>query len=156
MRELGEEGEGDCGGGEELEGWEGEGEEEGERGEEGEGGEEKEKGAGGGGEGDDQERDDHLWSLGESELRSSGWSVLEPEKKKRRTHVLHEEEDVLAVRAPGELVAIVVCDGDGEPGRVEDVATEAQSPRALRSDDLEDLGDFDDGSAGYDSEPEAL
>ena len=72
------------------------------------------------------------------------------------TCVLDEDEDTLAIGAEGEAVAVVVRDGDGEAGRVEEVAAEAQPARVLAGDNLEDLRNLDDRSASDDSEAEHL
>lgn len=149
MGELGGEGERDARGGEDAEGGksdEGGGEEDG-------GGDESEAEGGqegsavrGGREVDDEEGDDHL------RLSSAGVS----EEGGQGTHVLDEEEDVLSVRAPGELVADVVRDRDREAGRVEDVAAQAESTRTLASHDLDNLRHLDDAPAEDDPEAEDL
>lgn len=65
---------------------------------------------------------------------------------------MDEEEDVLPVRAPGELVSDVVRDRDRQACRVEEVAGQAESARALASHDLDNLRHLDDAAAEDDPE----
>lgn len=70
--------------------------------------------------------------------------------------VLHYNECRLAKCAEREARANIIRQADQVCGRLEKVAEEGDAGRGLRVDELEDLGDLDDGAGADDADSEAF
>lgn len=93
---------------------------------------------------------------GGDEDGSEAGAAAKVEDEDGNDDILAEDEGSLAVGAEGELVAVVVGEGDEVGARLEEVGQEGDALSRARVGKLQDLGNLDDGGGGDDADAQAL